>query len=224
MADPKPDPKPAPPSPKKEETAAQKEAYSKGDSSASTVAPQQSYATYSAAPGAAENKKRTDDRSKDDQAAAHRPKPRPYKVREMSDNIEVDALGAYDNLVGELLPGESGWLPLGDLGEPIGPAVRVLPDPPGRHCRVMANNVGQAGDILVTNTGAPITPIMQPNTDVLPWVAPPDPPITRQSQHDKDREEDRNRKEERKDERAQAKDQAEKQRANDSVQQSGMSR
>ena len=203
MAD-KVDPKPAAPTPKTT------------DRELGTSDPRPSQAAQSAAPGAYENVRRTEDRSKDDSAAAKRPKPRPYKVGALSDNLEVDARGPYDGMVGELLPGESGWLPLDAQGVPVGPAVRELPDPSTtRSCRVMANGVDQPGDILVTNTGAPITPIMQPNTDVLPWTAPPEIPIARTSQNHRDREEDRQRKNEREEGRD---------RARESAQQSGMSR
>lgn len=197
------------PDPKKDEGA-------KKDAELAGSAPRPSQAAQSAAPGAYENVRRTEDRSKDDSAAAKRPKPRPYKVSELSENLEVEARGTYDNLVGELLPGESGWLPLDAVGQPAGPAVRELPDPSTtRSCRVMANGVDQPGDILVTNTGAPITPVMQPNTDVLPWAAPPEIPVARTSQNQRDREEDRQRQKEREEGRD---------RARESAQQSGMSR
>lgn len=104
------------------------------------------------------------------------PKPRGYKVTPRSDTQTVEARGAYDNLVGELLPGESGWLPLGDDGAPSGPAVKIRPAAPARSCRVMAIDPAQGGDLLVTNTGAPITAIMQAHTDVLPFVEPPPSP------------------------------------------------
>ena len=175
---------------------------------------EQGYAAKSASPGAAENIRRTEE--KDDEYIARRPKPRPYKVNMQADAIQVEARGAYDNLVGELFPGESGWLPLDAVGQPAGPSVREFPDPATtRACRVMANGAGQPGDVLVTNTGAPITPVMQANSDVLPFTAPPEIPVARTSQNHRDREEDRQRVKEREEGRD---------RARESAQQSGMSR
>jgi len=212
----RPDPKPSPPNQKEadkqnpspqqvREDAAKKDAQS---SASGVVSP----SARSSAPGVYENVRRTEDRSKDDQAAAKRPKPRPYRVNKQADAIDVEARGAYDDLVGELFPGESGWLPLDDVGTPAGPAVRELPDPPQRACRVMANGQGAPGDILVTISGAPITPVMQPNTDILPWVAPPEIPVAgavqRQSQRSRDREEDRNRIKEREEDRDRKREEA----------------
>lgn len=90
-----------------------------------------------------------------------------YTVKPRPENLEAEARGAYDNLIGELLPGESGWLPLDDDGVPSGPATRELA-PDTRACRVTANHPSSVGaDLLVTNSGAPISQVMQANTDAV---------------------------------------------------------
>ena len=96
------------------------------------------------------------------------PKDRPkYTVKPRPEGLTAEARGAYDTMIGELLPGESGWLPLDDNGVPIGPAVKDL-TPGMKACRVTANHPSSVGaDLLVTNSGAPITEIMQANTDAV---------------------------------------------------------
>lgn len=96
--------------------------------------------------------------------------------------------GQYDNLIGELQPGDDGWLPLDAAGTPSGPA--TLQPPPGPNalaCAVHAStqeDIDAGMDALMTETGAPITDHMvsnvdrrYPNDPANP-VAPPAPVIS----------------------------------------------
>jgi hypothetical protein len=75
----------------------------------------------------------------------------------------------YVDLVGELQPGQEGWLPLDEAGSPSGPA--TLSPPPGpnaKACSVKRNsveNVDAGQDSLTTPTGAPLSPPLQSNVD-----------------------------------------------------------
>ena len=85
--------------------------------------------------------------------------------------------GAFDHLIGELIPGSKGWLPLDDAGTPSGPATFSPPDPPALACAVMAaseEEVEEGDDALVTNTGASISPPLNSNVDNRPlgWEGP----------------------------------------------------
>jgi hypothetical protein len=77
--------------------------------------------------------------------------------------------GAYDSLIGELTPGQSGWLPLDDAGTPSGPAtIQPPPGPNAKACSVKASSteeVAQGWDALLTSTGAPITDHNVSNVD-----------------------------------------------------------
>jgi len=75
----------------------------------------------------------------------------------------------YVDLVGELQPGQEGWLPLDEAGSPSGPA--TLSPPPGpnaKACSVKRNsteNVDAGQDSLTTPTGAPLQPPLTSNVD-----------------------------------------------------------
>ena len=77
--------------------------------------------------------------------------------------------GQYDNLIGELTPGQTGWLPLDDAGTPSGPAtIAPPPGPNAKACSVKASSteeVAQGWDALLTSTGAPITDHNVSNVD-----------------------------------------------------------
>ena len=113
--------------------------------------------------------------------------PKAYEVPERQDKLKVDARGPFDHLVGELLPGQHGWLPLDDNGAPSGPAVRDQPEPPQAACRVYAMIPTEGGDLLVTNSGAPLSDIMQPNTDVIPEEPDEVAPIKRSEERQRER-------------------------------------
>jgi len=87
--------------------------------------------------------------------------------------------GAYDHLIGELQPGQTGWLPLDDNGMPNGPATLMPPPELGaKACSVRANPtvpLPDDEDALYTLTGAPITDHMESNVDrrVTPGEAVP---------------------------------------------------
>ena len=85
--------------------------------------------------------------------------------------------GQFDHLVGELTPGQSGWLPLDEAGNPTGPATLSPPPPPALACAVMVNStvpLPEGEDLLTTNTGAPLTPPLQSQADPRSddWVGP----------------------------------------------------
>jgi hypothetical protein len=112
----------------------------------------------------------------DRQAAALKKAHTPLKVTKAVDSPTVMAVGAYDQFIGELWPGATGWLPLDVNGTPSGPATLLPPDPPVVACHVFANYMPNAdADMLVTITGAPITDNMQPNNDIRfnPVYTPP---------------------------------------------------
>jgi hypothetical protein len=103
------------------------------------------------------------------------PKPEGFKNFSISEgsgkmaafNADVVPLGAYDHFIGELWPGAFGWLPLDENGEPSGPAT-IEPPPEGTvACKVFANLQPNFGaDMLVSNSGAPLVPPLNPNPDV----------------------------------------------------------
>jgi hypothetical protein len=75
----------------------------------------------------------------------------------------------YVDLVGDLQPGQIGWLPLDDAGSPSGPAtISPPPGPNAKACSVQRNsqeNVDAGQDSLTTPTGAPLTPPLTSNVD-----------------------------------------------------------
>jgi len=117
------------------------------------------------------------------------PKPPDFKNISLSEGASrMDALnapgaaplGAYDHLIGDLWPGAFGWLPLDEFGEPSGPATIEAPPEGTPACKVFANAASSfAADLLVSASGAPLTPPLNPNSDVRVmgsnWVDPGDP-------------------------------------------------
>jgi hypothetical protein len=77
--------------------------------------------------------------------------------------------GQFDDLVGELTPGQSGWLPLDESGTPSGPAtISPPPGPDAKACSVKANtqeDVDNGHDALVSSSGAPLIPPLTSNVD-----------------------------------------------------------
>lgn len=75
---------------------------------------------------------------------------------------------------GELTPGQSGWLPLDEAGNPIGPAAIQPPPAPALACSVTCNSDG----VLVSTTGAELIPPLNSNVDrrIPGEQAPPAPP------------------------------------------------
>jgi len=73
-------------------------------------------------------------------------------------------MGDYDHLIGELTPGDYGWLPLDGAGTPSGPAtLNPPPGPDAKAAHVFAPEDGP--DALVTGSGAPIDPPLNSNVD-----------------------------------------------------------
>lgn len=90
--------------------------------------------------------------------------------------------GLYDDQVGELAPGQTGWLPLDDAGVPSGPAtVNPPPGPNAKACSVKHNEqeaVDDGADVLVSSSGAPLSPPLQSNVDRrAPGAEPPPPEV-----------------------------------------------
>jgi hypothetical protein len=77
--------------------------------------------------------------------------------------------GLYDDQVGELAPGQTGWLPLADDGTPSGPAtISPPPGPNAKACSVKHNEqeaIDAGHDVLVSSSGAPLSPPLQSNVD-----------------------------------------------------------
>ena len=76
--------------------------------------------------------------------------------------------GAFDDLVGELTPGQSGWLPLDEAGSPTGPATIIPEPPPALACSVRAStpdDISAGHDALVSYAGAPLVAPLQNNPD-----------------------------------------------------------
>jgi len=76
--------------------------------------------------------------------------------------------GQYDDLVGELSPGQHGWLPLDEAGEPTGPATLQPPPPPALACSVMANPevpLPSGHHLLLSSAGAELHPPLTSNVD-----------------------------------------------------------
>ena len=81
-------------------------------------------------------------------------------------------------LVGELLPGQSGWLAIDADGNPAGTAT-LLPPPIGTPaCSVMRgpDPVPIGHDALTTLAGAPLVAPLNPSSDRRFGDAPPPPP------------------------------------------------
>jgi hypothetical protein len=91
--------------------------------------------------------------------------------------------GQFDSLVGDLQPGDDGWLPLDDAGYPSGPATKLPPPPPALACSVTVNStvpLPPGESLLLSETGAELVPPLTSNTDPRDpdtWVAPPVPVI-----------------------------------------------
>ena len=76
--------------------------------------------------------------------------------------------GQFDHLVGELSPGDHGWLPLDEAGNPTGPATLQPPPPPALACAVYVTAevpLPEGHDLLVSETGAPLIPPLTSNVD-----------------------------------------------------------
>jgi len=88
--------------------------------------------------------------------------------------------GPFDDLVGELTPGQVGWLPLDEAGNPTGPATISPPPPPALACSVMVNPVvplPEGDDLLLSSTGAPLSVPLVSNVEKRDddWVGPTPP-------------------------------------------------
>lgn len=76
--------------------------------------------------------------------------------------------GQFDDLVGELQPGDDGWLPLDEAGMPTGPATKLPPPPPALACAVSVNAtvpLPEGESLLLSESGAELTPPLQNNPD-----------------------------------------------------------
>ena len=71
--------------------------------------------------------------------------------------------GPYDQFIGELTPGDYGWLPLDEAGNPVAPATIQPPrigEYPGA-CHVYLADNGE----FLTASGAPLSPPLQSNVE-----------------------------------------------------------
>jgi len=90
--------------------------------------------------------------------------------------------GPFDDLIGELQPGQKGWLPLDSSGSPTGPAtISPPPGPDAKACSVMAvipsDPVDPEEHLLVSSSGAPLDPPLNSNIDRrVGGVDTPEPP------------------------------------------------
>jgi len=76
--------------------------------------------------------------------------------------------GPYDSFVGELLPGDDGWLPLDDAGNPSGPATKAPPPISVKACAVQANAtvpLPANEHLLLSESGAELQPPLTNNTE-----------------------------------------------------------
>jgi len=91
--------------------------------------------------------------------------------------------GQFDDLIGELQPGQHGWLPLDEAGSPTGPAtISPPPGPNAKACSVMAtvpsDPVDPEDDLLVSSSGAPLVPPLNSNVDKRVGSGVPVTPIS----------------------------------------------
>ena len=105
--------------------------------------------------------------------APTRPK---YTIKPRPDGFTAEAHGAYDSLVGELLPGDSGFLTLDAAGTPTGAATLLPPAGQTPVIRVTAQSPSPTGDVLTTTTGAALHAAMNASPDPRPTPPPPPPP------------------------------------------------
>jgi len=86
--------------------------------------------------------------------------------------------GPYDSFVGELAPGDDGWLPLDDAGFPSGPATKAPPPISVKACAVQANAEVPLPDnahLLLSESGAELQPPLINNTERRVGEAAPPP-------------------------------------------------
>lgn len=72
-----------------------------------------------------------------------------------------------DKLVGDLEPGESGWIPLDEKGKPTGPAKKGTP-PEGQLAHTVVAPARPPRQAIMTPSGAPITDNMNPDPSLPP--------------------------------------------------------
>ena len=78
----------------------------------------------------------------------------------------------FDEFIGDLAPGDEGWLPLDAAGYPSGPATLEPPEDLGAFaCSVSVSDDGH----LVSSTGAPLDPPLNSNVDRRVNEGVPDP-------------------------------------------------
>ena len=82
-------------------------------------------------------------------------------------------MGQFDDLKGELQPGQSGWLPISDDGTPNGSAT-LLPPEVGSGIKACSVTLTSTGE-LVTLAGAPLEPPLNANNDYRVLSAPSGP-------------------------------------------------
>lgn len=87
------------------------------------------------------------------------------ELRAQADALDASAAATYSpdelkKFVGDLKPGEVGWVALDEHGEPSGAPTREPPE--GKPAARIVHNVPNVVDEVTTPTGAPITKHMNP--------------------------------------------------------------
>lgn len=85
------------------------------------------------------------------------------KEDETPEKAKILSREEQENLVGELEPGEEGWVPLNEVGEIIGPAKKGKAPADQLSARVVAP-IDDRTPALTTPSGAPLTHRMNPDT------------------------------------------------------------
>jgi len=91
--------------------------------------------------------------------------------------VPTQYVGPHDDKIGDLLPGNFGWLPLDSAGKPSGPATLAFPGIQTAVARVFASFQPNLNiDALVTPAGGPLNDKMNANSDRLYIPARPNEP------------------------------------------------
>lgn len=108
----------------------------------------------------------TDEGKKVEAVSPAIPHPAP-EVGSEEEDVALLSVDEQEKFLGELKPGEAGYIPLNPDGTIAGPAKRGTPGEGELAARVMAVGTRRA-DVLVTPSGAPLTVRMQPDPMITP--------------------------------------------------------
>lgn len=107
--------------------------------------------------------------------------------KEGKSKASAETRGAFDSMFGELLPTQSGWLPLGPDGTPSGPATLLPPAPGVVACPVLrAPDPPPPGhDVLTSLAGAPLIAPLNGSADRRFEAEPSVPPVSTRAKENK---------------------------------------